>query len=84
MGTHQKVLIDNMKDQKNQLRKIEGQQPISQNNSNFAATILGLPSASDQHVLSGEMNNSIGVIGLSQQRMSSNRPVSRDSKVRNV
>ena len=25
MGTHQKVLIDNMKDQKNQLRKIEGQ-----------------------------------------------------------
>ena len=32
----------------------------------FAATILGLPSASDQHVLSGEMNNSIGVIGLSQ------------------
>ena len=50
----------------------------------FAATILGLPSASDQHVLSGEMNNSIGVIGLSQQRMSSNRPVSRDSKVRNA
>ena len=30
------------------------------------------------------MNNSIGVIGLSQQRMSSNRPVSRDSKVRNT
>lgn len=66
MGTHQKVLIDNMKDQKNQLRKIDGQQPNSQNNSNFAATILGLPSGSDQHVLSGEMNNSIGVIGLSQ------------------
>lgn len=48
----------------------------------FAATILGLPASNDQHVLSGEMNNSIGVIGLSQSRIAHNRPVSRDSKVR--
>lgn len=36
---------------------------MNTNGSNFAATILGLPA--DQHMLSGEMNNSIGVIGLS-------------------
>jgi len=67
------------------MRNIDGlQPPQTQNGSNFAATILGLNSASDQHVLSGDINNSVGVIGLSQQRMSSsNRPVSRDSKVRN-
>ena len=59
MGTHQKVLIDNMKDQKLQLRNIQDGQ-----SSGFAAAILGLPSSTDQHVLSGEMNNSIGVIGL--------------------
>ena len=43
------------------MRKIDGQHP----SNSFAATILGLPSGSDQHVLSGDMNNSIGVIGLS-------------------
>lgn len=77
LGTHQKALIDNMKDQKNQMKNMGDAK-----DGRFAATILGLPASSDQHVLSGDMNNSIGIIGLSQSRITNNRPVSRDSKVR--
>lgn len=77
MGTHQKVLIDNMKDQKIQMHNIDSQ-------NGFTAPVFAhAPDPNQQkHILSGETNSSIGAIGISQQRIGSNRPVSRDGKVR--